>query len=128
MLLEKLAIFDAECAERQAVAMRYTDGLADVVTTPYVRPDCTSVWAQYTITSPRRDRIAATLQAQGIPTAIFYPKPIHTQPPYRGLPVANGGLSATERLAQDVISLPMHPYLTAEAQSRIIAAVRMAVA
>ena len=128
VLLEKLAIFDAECGERNAVAARYTEGLRDVVTTPHIRRDCTSVWAQYTIVSPRRDRIAATLQAQGIPTHIHYAKPIHVQPPYRGLPVTPGGLPVTERLVQDVISLPMHPYLTAEAQTRVIAAVRSAVA
>ena len=128
VLLEKLAIFDAECAERQLVAARYTAGLKDCVATPVVRPGCTSVWAQYTVRSPRRDRIAATLHAQGIPTAIFYPKPIHTQPPYRGFPIVSGGLPVTERLAQDVISLPMHPYLTVEVQDRIIAAVRSALA
>jgi dTDP-4-amino-4,6-dideoxygalactose transaminase len=128
VLLEKLAIFDDECLERDAVAARYTAALRDVVTTPVIAQDCTSVWAQYTITSPRRDRIAATLKAQNIPTAIHYLKPIHTQAPYRGHPVASGGLPMTERLAQDVISLPMHPYLTAEAQERVIAAVRAAVA
>ncbi len=126
VLLEKLAIFDEECAARNVIADRYAAGLRDVVTVPVVRDGCSSVWAQYTITSPRRDRIAATLQAHQIPTAIFYPKPIHTQPPYRGFPVASGGLPVTERLAQDVISLPMHPYLTADAQGRVIAAVRAA--
>ena len=128
VLLEKLAIFDDECAARNDIAARYTAHLRDVVVTPVVMKDCTSVWAQYTITSPRRDRIAATLQAQQIPTNIFYPKPIHIQAPYRGFPVASGGLPVTERLAQEVISLPMHPYLTAEAQDRVIAAVRTALA
>ena len=128
VLLEKLNIFDAECAERNAVAERYDAGLRDVVQTPVVRPGCTSVWAQYTITSPRRDRIAAALQAEKIPTAIHYLKPIHLQPPYRGFPVATGGLPVTEQLAQEVLSLPMHPYLTPEMQERIIAAVRRAVA
>ncbi len=128
VLLEKLAIFDDECNARNAIAARYTAGLKDVVTTPNVRRDCTSVWAQYTVVSPRRDRIAATLQAQNIPTAIHYLKPIHGQPPYRGFPVTPGGLPVTERLSQEVISLPMHPYLTAEAQARVIAAVRAALA
>jgi dTDP-4-amino-4,6-dideoxygalactose transaminase len=128
VLLEKLSIFDAECAERRAVAARYSAGLQDVVTTPVVRADCTSVWAQYTITSPRRDRIAAALQAENIPTTIHYLKPIHTQAPYRGFPVATGGLPVTERLAQEVLSLPMHPYLTTEMQERIIGAVRRALA
>jgi len=128
VLLEKLAIFDDECEARNVVADRYTAGLKDVAVTPVVSPDCTSVWAQYTIRAPRRDRIAATLQAQNIPTAIFYPKPIHTQLPYRGYPLASGGLPVTEQLSQDVISLPMHPYLTADAQDRVIAAVRAALA
>lgn len=128
VLLEKLAIFDAECAERNAIAANYTAGLQDLVTTPALRPDCTSVWAQYTITSPRRDRIAAGLQAENIPSNIFYPKPIHTQAPYRGYPVATGGLPVTERLAQEALSLPMHPYLTPEMQDRIVAAVRRALA
>jgi dTDP-4-amino-4,6-dideoxygalactose transaminase len=124
ILLEKLAIFPDECAARDRIATRYTAGLKDVVTTPVVAPDCTSVWAQYTICSPRRDRIAAHLQAQNIPTAVFYPKPIHVQPPYRGYPVVTGGLPVTERLAQEVLSLPMHPYLTEDLQDHIIAAVR----
>jgi dTDP-4-amino-4,6-dideoxygalactose transaminase len=128
VLLEKLAIFEAECAERNAVATRYSAGLRDVVQTPVVRDDCTSVWAQYTITSPRRDRIAAGLQTENIPTSVFYPKPIHTQLPYRGFPVAAGGMPVTERLAEEVLSLPMHPYLTPEMQERIIAAVRRALA
>jgi dTDP-4-amino-4,6-dideoxygalactose transaminase len=123
VLLEKLTIFDAECVAREAVAARYTIGLKDIVTTPVIGAGCTSVWGQYTIASPRRDRIAATLQAQNIPTHLFYPKPIHTQPPYRGFPVATGGLPVTERLAQEAISLPMHPYLTPEAQDRVVAAV-----
>lgn len=128
VLLEKLEIFEAECAERNAIATRYSAGLRDLVQTPVVRDDCTSVWAQYTITSPRRDRIAAGLQAENIPTSVFYPKPIHTQLPYRGFPVATGGMPVTERLAQEVLSLPMHPYLTPEMQERIIAAVRRALA
>lgn len=128
VLLEKLSIFDAECAERRAVAARYTAGLQDVVKTPVVLADCTSVWAQYTITSPRRDRIAAALQAENIPTTIHYLKPIHTQAPYRGYPVVTGGLPVTEQLAQEVLSLPMHSYLTTEMQDRIIAAVRRALA
>ena len=128
VLLEKLVIFDAEIAERNAVAARYNEGLTGAVITPALAEGNTSVWAQYTVTSPRRDRIAATLKAQNIPTAIYYLRPIHTQPPYRGCPVASGGLPVTERMASQVISLPMHPYLTSEAQDRVIAAVHTAVA
>ncbi len=126
VLIEKLAIFDDECEARRAIAARYTSGLDGVVTTPTLRSDCTSVWAQYTVTSPRRDRIVTTLQGQNIPTALFYPRPVHTQAPYRGFPTATGGLPVTERLADDVVSLPMHPYLTPDVQDRVIAAVRAA--
>jgi dTDP-4-amino-4,6-dideoxygalactose transaminase len=119
-------VFDAECVERQAVAARYDAALNDIVQTPQVPAGSTSVWAQYTIRSPRRDRVVASLGAQGIPTAVFYPKPIHVQPPYRGYPVAGGGLPVTEQLAQDVVSLPMHPYLSAADQDRVIAALRAA--
>jgi dTDP-4-amino-4,6-dideoxygalactose transaminase len=125
VLLEKLAIFDDECVRRQAVAERYTAGLRDVVQTPVMVAGATSVWAQYTIRSPRRDRIVATLGAKQIPTAVFYPRPIHTQTPYRGFP-KDDGLPVTEQLAQDVVSLPMHPYLSADDQDRVIAAVHAA--
>jgi len=120
VLIEKLAIFDEECEARREIATRYTDGLKNVVTTPIVREDCTPIWAQYTITSPQRDRIVAMLGEQNIPTALFYPRPVHTQKPYRGFPMATGGLPVTERLAKEVVSLPMHPYLSADVQDRII--------
>jgi dTDP-4-amino-4,6-dideoxygalactose transaminase len=128
VLLEKLEIFDDECAAREKIAVHYDKALAGVVTTPARSADCNSVWAHYTITSPRRDRIVAALQAQGIATAVFYSKPIHMQTPYRGFPVAAGGLPVTERLAHEVVSLPMHPYLSTPDQDRVIAAVRAAVA
>ena len=126
VLIEKLAIFDDECAARSKVAARYTDGLNEFLTTPTVHGDCTSVWAQYTVTSPRRDRIITTLHGQNIPTALFYPRPLHTQTPYRGFPTAIGGLPVTERLAGEVVSLPMHPYLAPDVQDRVIAGVRAA--
>jgi dTDP-4-amino-4,6-dideoxygalactose transaminase len=85
------------------------------------------VWAQYTIRLPdgtRRDEFAAALKAQGIPTAIYYPKSIHQQEAYRHFPVADGGLPVSERLSGDVISLPMHAYLDEPTQEQIIKAVR----
>jgi len=88
----------------------------------------TSVWAQYTIRLPRgqRDAFVTALKGQGIPTAIHYPKPVHRQPAYRGFPVADGGLPVSERLAEEVVSLPMHAYLDEPTQDRIIEAVRRA--
>jgi dTDP-4-amino-4,6-dideoxygalactose transaminase len=128
VLLEKLKIFPDEIVARNAVAQRYAAGLADVVTVPRVGNQATSVWAQYTIrlAPGRRDALAAALKDQGIPTAIYYAKPLHRQAAYRSFPIADGGLPVSEQLAQEVISLPMHAYLDAPTQERIIEAVRRA--
>jgi dTDP-4-amino-4,6-dideoxygalactose transaminase len=128
VLLEKLKIFPDEIVARNAVAQRYAAGLADVVTVPRVGNQATSVWAQYTIrlAPGRRDALAAALKDQGIPTAIYYAKPLHRQAAYRSFPIADGGLPVSEQLAQEVISLPMHAYLDAPTQERIVEAVRRA--
>jgi dTDP-4-amino-4,6-dideoxygalactose transaminase len=127
ILIEKLKIFEDEVAARNKVAACYADGLGDVVAVPLVISGCTSVWAQYTIRLPQgsdRDGFAATLKAQGIPTAIYYPKSMHQQTAYRDFPIADGDLPVSERLSGDVISLPMHAYLDEPTQDRIIKAVR----
>ena len=127
ILLEKLKIFEDEIAARNKVAERYARGLGNVVTVPHVTADCVSVWAQYTIRLPHgvdRDTFAATLKAQGIPTAIYYPKSMHQQTAYRDFPVVDGGVPTSEKLSADVISLPMHAYLDEPTQDRIIQAVR----
>jgi len=130
ILLEKLKIFPEEIVARNAVAQRYATDLAGVATVPRVGNESTSVWAQYTIrlAPGRRDTLAAALKDRGIPTAIYYAKPLHRQAAYRGFPVAEGGLPASEQLAEEVISLPMHAYLDQPVQDRIIAAVRQALA
>jgi len=130
ILIEKLRIFEDEIAARNKVADRYARALGNVVTVPRLAAGCTSVWAQYTIRLPRgtdRDAFAAALKAQGVPTAIYYPKSIHQQTAYRDFPVADGGLPVSERLSADVIALPMHAYLDEATQDRVIAAVRDAV-
>jgi len=125
VLSEKLKIFPDEIEARNAVARRYTRGLGDVAVVPAVPDGLTSVWAQYTIrlAPGRRDALAAALRAQGIPTAIYYPIPLHKQGAYRTYPVSRSGLANSERLADEVISLPMHAYLEEETQARIIDAV-----
>jgi dTDP-4-amino-4,6-dideoxygalactose transaminase len=130
VLLEKLKIFPEEIVARNAVAQRYTAGLAGVAILPRVGDALTSVWAQYTIrlAPGRRDALAAALKGQGIPTAVYYAKPLHHQAAYRSFPVAEGGLPVSEQLAEEVISLPMHAYLDHPTQDRIIAAVRRALA
>ena len=130
ILIEKLKIFQDEIAARNRVAERYNRALGNVVTVPRLASGCTSVWAQYTIRLPKgvdRDGFAAALKAQGVPTAIYYGKSMHQQTAYKQYPVAEGGLPGCESLSQDVISLPMHAYLTEADQERIIAAVRGAI-
>jgi len=125
VLSEKLKIFPEEIDARNAVARRYAAGLRDVVTIPAVPERLTSVWAQYTIrvANGRRDELAAALKAEGIPTAIYYPIPLHRQQAYQHYPVGEGGVAVSERLAGEVISLPMHAYLDAATQDRIVEAV-----
>jgi dTDP-4-amino-4,6-dideoxygalactose transaminase len=126
ILIEKLKIFDDEIAARNKVASRYFDALHNIVTAPRVADGNTSVWAQYTIRLPRggRDAFADALKAQGIPTAIYYPKSMHQQTAYKHYPTVEGGLPVSEKLSEDVISLPMHAYLDQAAQDRVIKAVR----
>jgi dTDP-4-amino-4,6-dideoxygalactose transaminase len=128
VLREKLKIFADEIAARDRAARRYNEALADVAIVPRVPDGYTSVWAQYTLRLKpgTRDGFAATLKAQGIPTAIYYPKPLHQQVAYRRFPVADGGLPVSDRLAEEVISLPMHGYLEKGTQTCIIQAVRAA--
>jgi dTDP-4-amino-4,6-dideoxygalactose transaminase len=126
ILLEKLAIFPEELAARQLIARLYSEGLRDVVRTPRILDGATSVWAAYTIVVDHdRDKLAAGLKAAGIGSAIYYPRPLHQQTAYKGFPRANGkGLPHAERLAETVLSLPMHPYLDQATVGRIIDEIR----
>lgn len=127
ILIEKLKIFPDEIEARQRVADRYGAALGNLVTVPAVDANARSVWAQYTIQLDGRDRVQAALKDKGVPSQVYYPRPLHLQPPYSGYPVAPGGLPVTEQLAGRVLSLPMHPYLDAPTQDRIVEALRDAV-
>lgn len=131
ILIEKLAIFGNEIEERQRVANRYTEGLKDCLLTPVVPEGMVSAWAQYTLIAKdeaHRSQIQNKLKEAGIPTMVYYPKPLHQQTAYKMHPTATGGaLAVCEDLATRVFSLPMHPYLSNEEVDRIIAAVRAAV-
>lgn len=124
ILREKLAIFADEIAARQRVAERYAQGLAELVTVPLLRPGASSVWAQYTIRVADRARLAAHLAAAGIPTQVYYRLPLHRQTAYRRYALPGLACPVADRLAEEVLSLPMHPYLTPEQQARIVAALR----
>lgn len=130
VLIEKLRIFPDEIERRNRVARRYSEALRDVAEVPVVPDGMTSVWAQYTlrIRNGRRDEIAARLKQAGVPTAVYYPKPLHRQTAYKHYPTAGNGLPVSEQVATEVLSLPMHPYLDEATQDRIVEAVRAAFA
>ena len=126
VLLEKLRLFPGEILARQEKADRYNAGLAAVAKVPELMPGASSVWAQYTIVTERRDALAQACREAGVPTAIHYAAALNCLPPYRQLPTAPEGVPQAEGLAERVISLPIHPYLGAEAQELIVATVRQA--
>lgn len=128
ILLTKLELFDDEVAARERIGARYTELLKESVGTPMLAAGCSSVYAQYTIQVANREELAKALQAQGIPTAVHYPVPLHLQPVFQGIGKPVGSFQVAEQVAARVISLPMHPYLTDEQQCRIVAAVTTAAA
>jgi UDP-2-acetamido-2-deoxy-ribo-hexuluronate aminotransferase len=123
ILLTKLEIFDQEIDSRQKVAGRYSQALSGKVVVPHVDPECTSVWAQYSILTADRPALQQKLQDAGIPSAIYYPLPLHLQKPFAHLGYRQGDFGVSEGIAQQILSLPMHPYLTESDQDRIIEAV-----
>ncbi len=127
VLLAKLEVFDQEIAQRAEAARRYDARLAKMVKTPRIAAGNTSVYAQYTIEADERDRVAEALRREGIPTAVHYPIPAHLQPAFAGLGYGVGEFPAAENAARRVLSLPMHPYLSAGEQERICAALECAV-
>ncbi len=126
ILIEKLAIFPDEIAARQRIADRYAAGLHDIARVPTLAPGARSVWAQYTIRLRDRDLAAARLAALGIPTAVYYARPLHRQAAFHLFPTVPGGSPVSDHLCETVLSLPMHAYLSVEDQDRIIAALRSA--
>ncbi|NOX83633.1 MAG: DegT/DnrJ/EryC1/StrS aminotransferase family protein [Alphaproteobacteria bacterium] len=125
VLLEKLAIFADEIEARNKIAARYNELLAPhVSSTPSVKDGYVSIWAQYTIEHDNRDGLRGHLAALDIPTAVYYPAPMHVSPAYKEFAPAPGTLKVTEEKAGGVMSLPMHPYLDEETQDRIVDAIR----
>jgi UDP-2-acetamido-2-deoxy-ribo-hexuluronate aminotransferase len=111
VLLEKLKIYDGEIELRNQVATSYTEKLNGIVTTPIVPENQGCVWAQYSIQSDNREGIRASLQDKGIPTAVFYPIPIHLSTAYRSLGYSEGDFPVSESVSKKIFSLPLHPYL-----------------
>lgn len=124
VLLAKINVVDDDRAARAALASAYTEGLADLVTTPLVLQGQESAWAQYTIQVDGRDNVQAALKARGVPTAIYYPRPMHLQPAYARWSEGAGSLPVSELLSERVLALPMHADMRPEIRARIIEAVR----
>ena len=120
VLLAKLEIFDQEVTARQRVARQYSEALNPLVEAPFVAPACTSVWAQYSVLSESRELLQQKLQAAQIPTAIYYPLPLHLQRAFAHLGYKPGDFPVSESAARRIFSLPMHPYLGQADQERII--------
>ena len=121
ILLAKLEIFPEEMDLRQEVAGRYTDALRSSgdIQTPQVKDGRLSAWAQYSLVSGKKEDILDALKKAGIPTAIYYPKPLHLQGAYTYLGYKPGDCPVSEITAGKIFSLPMHPYLTKEEQQKI---------
>jgi len=122
VVLGKLERFEWEIAQRIHIGTRYQELLSNLpqgARTVVVRPDRTSVWAQFTVIVPDREKVLARLNEAGIPTAVHYPRAIHQQPAYTQYAVA-GDMPVSESLAQQVLSLPMHADLDHETQDRIV--------
>ncbi len=126
IMLAKWPGFAEEVEARNSIGARYTEALRDVCETPAVREGNTHVYAQYTIRVPDRDTLAETLKADGIPTAVYYPKCLHEQPVFDPLGYAYGDFPESEAASREVLSLPLNPYLSQSDQDRVIAAVRKA--
>ena len=124
ILLEKFSIFPEEVRLRNDVAYRYHSFLADHerLTIPSIPDEAKSVWAQYSILAEddrHRTLILNTLKAAGIPTAIYYPTPLHLQTAFKGLGYQSGDFPVSENVSRRVFSLPMHPYLKIADQKKI---------
>lgn len=131
ILLVKFKYFEEEVENRNKAACTYSElikGTGLPITVPVVKPDRTSVFAQYTIRIPggKRDRVRDILTNKGIPTAIHYPVPLHLQPCFAGLGYKEGAFPEAERASKEVLSLPMHPFISKEEQQQIVEAIKEA--
>ena len=128
VLLAKLPHFNWEVEQRMRIGARYSEQLRGCCVVPAIADGNTHVYAQYTIRVPHRDQLGEKLKAQGIPTAVYYPKCLHEQPVFANCGARYGDLPHAEKAALEVISLPMHPFLAEAVQDQIIAAVKNALA
>lgn len=123
ILLAKFEIFDEEINLRQGVAKRYSEKLKDFVNVPYVKDFNVSAWAQYSVLHPERDKLLKKLKEKEIPSAIYYPKPLHLQEAFSNLGYKKGDFPVSEHVSETIFSLPFYPYLKLEDQEKIVEAI-----
>jgi dTDP-4-amino-4,6-dideoxygalactose transaminase len=134
ILLAKLALLEDELKARARIAGWYAAGLGDAVQAPTATPGADHAWGLYSVLLPEgtdREAVQATMKAQGVPSGVYYPKPLHHQPAYAaahaGAITDAPALPVSEMLCRRILSLPMHPYLTEEEVTRVVGALRAAV-
>ena len=128
VLLAKLPHFDDELEARRRIGRRYSQLLAELCTVPEEVPGCTHVYSYYTVRLGDRDQIVSGLKERGVPVAIYYPKCLHEQPVFANLGYRPGDFPVSERVSREVLSLPMHPFLSEEEQDQVVAALRDTIA
>lgn len=137
VLLAKMEIFPDEVEARIKIGARYSALIEEAfakesdparkVVTPYIAPNCTSVYAQYTVEVADRAKVEQGMKARSVPTAVHYPVPLHLQPVFSNLGQGAGSFPLSEAAGNRVISLPMHPYLTEAQQAQVVAALKESV-
>jgi len=128
VLLAKLPHFDLEVKERGRIGARYSESLKASCRVPSVSTANTHVYAQYTIRVADRDKVTEQLKAAGVPTAVYYPKCLHEQPVFASLGYKWGAFPESEKASREVLSLPMHPFLSAADQDKVVTALLQALA
>ncbi len=117
ILIAKMSIFEEEIKQRNVVAKKYIKALSSKVVTPFVPEGYESCWAQFCVLAKdtaHRTELQAKLKDKGVPTAVYYPKPLHRQDAFSGLGHKFGDFPVTDALSERIFALPMHPYLTDE--------------
>lgn len=131
VLLAKYPHFEREVQDRGQIGLRYSSllssALPDNCVVPAIAPGNTHVYAQYTVRVPRRDDVAAKLKTLGVPTAVYYPKCLHEQPVFASAGYKWGDFPESEKASRQVLSLPMHPFLSEQEQDKVVAAVQQSV-
>lgn len=125
VLLAKLPHYKNEIEKRQGVALKFSELLGKVINIPKVNADRSSVWAQYTVRVTKRNEMQEKLKKQSIPTAVHYPMPLHMQECFQYLGFKQGDFPEAEQVAQEVMSLPMNPFLTDEEVNYIADALKL---